>query len=86
LGLVVSILLIALNFYWLLILFGFYFLAAMISVFWVTKNIVVSFLVIPSIMIQFFGYGLGFVKSYFKLAISNKSEEQLFPNLFFRSE
>jgi hypothetical protein len=58
----------------------------MISVFWVTKNIVVSFLVIPSIMIQFFGYGLGFVKSYFKLAISNKNEEQLFPNLFFRSE
>jgi hypothetical protein len=37
-------------------------------------------------MIQFFGYGLGFVKSYFKLAISNKNEEQLFPNLFFRSE
>jgi hypothetical protein len=86
LGLVVSILLITLDFYWLLLLFGFYFLAAMIGVFWLTKNIVVSFLVIPSILIQFFGYGLGFVKSCFKLAISNKNEKNLFPNLFFHSE
>jgi len=86
LGLVVSVLLTTLDFYWLLILFGFYFLAAMITVFMIYKNIVVSFLVIPSVMIQFFGYGLGFVTSYIKLSISNKNEKQLFPNLFFRSE
>tara|TARA_B100001059_G_C17729593_1_gene525453 strand:- start:114 stop:1124 length:1011 start_codon:yes stop_codon:yes gene_type:complete len=86
LGLIVSILLIALDFYLLLILFGFYFLAVMIGAFRTTKDIVVSFLVIPSIMIQFFGYGIGFIKSQIKLAISNNDEKQLFPNLFFRSE
>ena len=86
LGFVVSSLLAMLDFYWCLFLFSLYFLAAMVGAFRLTNNIIVAFLVIPAVAIQFFGYGLGFLKSTFKLAISNKSEKQLFPNLFFRSE
>ena len=86
LGLVISSLLAVLDFYWFLLLFGLYFLAAMIGAFRLTNNIIAAFLVIPAIVIQFFAYGLGFIKSNLKLALSNKSEKQLFPNLFFRSK
>ena len=86
LGLVISSLLAVLDFYWFLLLFGLYFLAAMIGAFRLTNNIIAAFLVIPAIVVQFFAYGLGFIKSNLKLALSNKSEKQLFPNLFFRSE
>ena len=58
----------------------------MIGAFRLTNNIITSFLVIPAIAIQFLGYGLGFLKSTLKLAVSSKSEKQLFPNLFFRSQ
>jgi len=85
LGFAVSSFLAVLGFYWFLIIFGLYFLAAMIGAFRLTNNIIVAFLVIPAIAIQFFGYGIGFLKSSLKLAFSNKSEKQLFPNLFFRS-
>ena len=86
LGFVVSSLFAVLDFYWCLFLFSLYFLAAMVGAFRLTNNIIVAFLVIPVVAIQFFGYGLGFLKSTLKLAISNKSEKELFPNLFFRSE
>lgn len=49
-----------------------------------TKNIIVATLSILAILIQFFGYGYGFLKSTFKLLLSNISAEKLFPNLFFR--
>jgi len=86
LGFVVSCFLALVSFYWFIMLFGLYFLAAMIGAFRLTNNIIVAFLVIPAVAIQFFGYGIGFLKSTLKLALSNKSEKQLFPNLFFRSE
>jgi len=86
LGFAVSSFLAVLGFYWFLIMFGLYFLTAMIGAFRLTNNIIVAFLVIPAIAIQFFGYGLGYLKSSLKLAVSKKSEKQLFPNLFSRSE
>ncbi len=86
LGFVVSCFLALVGFYWFIMLFGLYFLAAMIGAFRLTNNIIVAFLVIPAIAIQFFGYGIGYLKSSLKLAFSKKSEKQLFPNLFFRSE
>ena len=86
LGLVISSLLAAIDFYWFLLLFGLYFFSAMIGVFRLTNNIIASFLVTPVIAIQFLGYGLGFLKSTLKLAVSSKNEKQLFPNLFFRSQ
>lgn len=50
-----------------------------------TRSLSVSVLAMFTIIIQFFGYGYGFLRSTFKLIFSNKSPEQLFPNLFFRS-
>jgi GT2 family glycosyltransferase len=58
--------------------FGLAFILALIK-----NNIGVALMVIPTIVIQFFGYGWGFLKSTLTLASSRKSPEQLFPHLFF---
>ncbi|WP_282147723.1 glycosyltransferase [Algibacter lectus] len=62
--------------------FGVAFLLALIS----TKNIVVSILAIPAIIIQFFGYGYGFLKSTIAVSVLNKDPENHFPKLFFKSK
>lgn len=58
--------------------FGLAFIMALIK-----NNMGVALIVIPTIVIQFFGYGWGFLKSTLTLASSRKSPEQLFPHLFF---
>ena len=85
LGLMLSSVLSILGFHWFLVVYGLYFLAAMIGAFRTTNNIIVAFLVLPAIVIQFFGYGFGFLKATLKLGLSSKNEMQLFPKLFFRA-
>jgi len=63
-----------------LLYFGIAFILALLS----TKNIVVSVLAIPAIMIQFFGYGYGFFKSTIAVSLLNKDPENHFPKLFFK--
>lgn len=48
------------------------------------EGFLVSVYVIAALIVQMFGYGLGFVKSKVKLALSKKSPEHLFPHLFFK--
>ena len=48
------------------------------------KNIYVGYLSIIAVWKQFFGYGLGFIKSYFKINILNKKPQEAFPELFFK--
>ena len=84
-GLMLSSVLSILGFHWFLVVYGLYFLAAMIGAFRTTNNIIVAFLVLPAIVIQFFGYGFGFLKATLKLGLSSKNEMQLFPKLFFRA-
>jgi GT2 family glycosyltransferase len=86
LGLIASCVVSALGFYWFLVVYALYFLAAMIGAFRTSNNIIVAFLVLPAILIQFFGYGFGFLKATLKLGFSSKNETQLFPNLFFRAQ
>ena len=64
--------------------FGLYFAISFILALLNTKNIIVPFLVIIAIIVQFFGYGYGFLKSTLTMKLSNKNAEQLFPNLFFK--
>lgn len=49
------------------------------------KSFKVALLAVVAVMIQFFGYGFGFLKSTVLLKLSYKSPEQLFPNLFFKT-
>ena len=61
-----------------------YYLLALILALIKTKNVIVSFQSLLAISIQFFGYGLGFIKSTYKVGLLNKEPEREFPNLFFK--
>ena len=84
LGLIVAVVLAVVGFNWLLIVYGFYFVLAFNLALINTKNIIVSIQVIPAILIQFFGYGIGFLKSTFAVSFLNKDPETHFPKLFFK--
>ncbi|NND11718.1 MAG: glycosyl transferase family 2, partial [Flavobacteriaceae bacterium] len=68
-----------------LLLFAIYFGLAFIMALLKT-NFVSALMVIPAILIQFFGYGWGFLKSTLLLKLSRKTPQQLFPNLFFSNQ
>jgi len=48
------------------------------------KNVKVGFLSIYAVFIQFFGYGLAFLKSTFYIRLLNRNPEKQFPKLFFK--
>ncbi|MGH2666682.1 glycosyltransferase [Flavobacterium sp.] len=48
------------------------------------RNIYVGFLSIIAVWRQFFGYGLGFILSFFKINILKKKPQEAFPELFFK--
>ncbi|NNC50203.1 MAG: glycosyltransferase [Flaviramulus sp.] len=83
LGLIVAIVFYFLNFKGLLIIYISYFIIAFIVAFFSTKNLIVSVLSLIAIIVQYFGYGLGFLKSTFIVSILNKEPETYFPQLFF---
>ena len=65
-------------------IFGVYFITSFLLALISTKNGIVALFSILAIMIQFFGYGYGFLKSTVKLIFSNKDIEEQFPDLFFK--
>lgn len=48
------------------------------------RNIYVGYLSIIAVWQQFFGYGLGFIKSFFKINMLKQKPEDAFPELFFK--
>lgn len=48
------------------------------------RSVSIGFLSIIAVFVQFFGYGLGFLKSAFFVGILNKDPQKQFPNLFFK--
>lgn len=67
-----------------LYLYGFYFAVAFILALVNSKSLVVAMLSLVAILIQFFGYGYGFIKSIFNIVILGKQPENAFPQLFFK--
>lgn len=86
LGLIISIVLAAFKIYWLLLLFGLYFLLGFCISLIVTKSFSVAIQSVLAIFIQFIGYGYGFLTATLKLKSSNKPAEQQFPHLFFKHD
>ena len=85
LGFLISLLLLFFEVYIGVFVYGAYFLLALILAFQSTLDFIAAILSIPAILIQFSGYGWGFLKSKIKLFLSRKSEEELFPSLFFKT-
>ena len=84
LGFILAVFLFAFEFKGLLIGYALYFVITFLLALFNTKNLIVSILVIPAILIQFFGYGYGFLKSTIAVSMLNKNPETHFPKLFFK--
>ena len=80
---IVSIIVLILGKYLPILLFVLYFIIAFIMAL-LKNNLSVALMVIPTVLIQFFGYGWGFLKSTLALSLTKKSPQQLFPHLFFK--
>jgi GT2 family glycosyltransferase len=65
-------------------IYGIYFISSFLLALISTKNAIVALFSILAIMIQFFGYGYGFLKSTITLIFFNKDVEEQFPDLFFK--
>lgn len=84
LGLVVAIILTTLQITWPLMIYGVYVIVAFVMALLSTKSLSVAFQAILAIFIQFFGYGLGFIKSTILISVLKRTPETQFPNLFFK--
>ena len=84
-GLLTSILLLVFKVVtWPLYLYVFYFILALIISFIVNKNIIVAIQSILAILIQFFGYGYGFLNSSLMVGLLKREPNKVFPLLFFK--
>lgn len=83
LGFLASIILFGLGIDLGLKLYALYFIVAFILALISSKSLVVAIQAIIAIVIQFFGYGYGFLKSTLALKFTKKTPEQVFPHLFF---
>ena len=83
LGLLVSLLLMIVNFYLPIYLYGIYFLAAFILALISNRSIIIAIQALFAIIIQFLGYGMGFLISTFSLVILKRNPKESFPQLFF---
>ncbi len=83
-GLIISIALAMSNVFLPLLAYALYFSVAFILAILKTKNLMVAIKSVLAIIIQFFGYGYGFLKSTIILSLSSKKPENLFPSLFFK--
>jgi len=80
-----SILLIPFNFLYPVISIIFYIVLIFVSSLIINKSLTVALYSIFTTLIQFVGYGLGFVKSKLILLYSNKNIEDTFPAYFFKN-
>ncbi len=69
---------------WLFNIFLVYYISLFLLSLYKEKNILVSFLVIFAVFVQFFGYGIGFVKSNYILNLLHKKAEEGMPEMFFK--
>lgn len=83
-GFIVGVLALIFTFDWILKLYFAYtvliFLASTVK----NRNLKVGFYTIIALWRQFFGYGLGFIESYYKINILRKKPQEAFPELFFK--
>ncbi|CDF80075.1 glycosyltransferase (GT2) [Formosa agariphila KMM 3901] len=83
-GLLVAIIAFIFQFKWLLMAYVAYFVVAFFLALLQSKSLIVALLAIPAILIQFEGYGYGFIKSYINIQVLKKEAVRVYPELFFK--
>lgn len=84
-GVVLSIVLVLFQIKWLVYLYLIYFLVAFIFALVSSRKIGLAFLAVIAIAVQFFGYGIGFLKSTLAIKFLKQNPEEKFPKLFFKN-
>ncbi|WP_417887241.1 glycosyltransferase [Zunongwangia sp.] len=82
-GFVFSVLVIKLDFWWFLACYIVYFLILFLAASFKTKSLRIGSLAVLATMIQFFGYGYGFLKSSWSILVLKLKPEEAYPGLFF---
>lgn len=83
-GAIIAILALSVGFEALFLLYFVYFLAIFTLSSIENKSVVIGFYSVMSTVFQFFGYGYGFLKSFFYVRILKKDPREQFPELFFK--
>lgn len=81
-GLLVAVLFLFFDSYILFYLFGLYFCILFFDAVLKNKDVLVGFVSVITTVVQFFGYGMGFLKSQFRLQLLNKTIKETFPKMF----
>ncbi len=84
LGIVVSVILLVLKIYFFLGLIGIYSLILFIDSMYKTHSVKIALQSVIAVNIQFFGYGFGFLKSFFYIHLLKRKPEVQFPDFFFK--
>ncbi|MBZ9630623.1 glycosyltransferase [Salegentibacter sp. LM13S] len=85
LGFLMAILLLKLGIWWLFLLYVLYFVIIATDATIKNKSLEIGFLAVYATLVQFFGYGYGFIKSLWHIHILKQDPEHEFPNLFFKN-
>lgn len=78
------VVLIFFTFYLPILVFLVYFISLFISSWWSNKSLKVASLSLIATFIQFYGYGIGFLKSFILVQILRRKPESALPELFFK--
>ncbi|MBJ2175526.1 glycosyltransferase [Aureibaculum sp. A20] len=81
-GLFLSLIGLIFHFNWLVLFFISYFIFIFFDALFKNQNVMVALLSIVATLVMFFGYGLGFLQSMFRLSILSKPLEDTFPKMF----
>ena len=83
-GFFISLLAILFGYYLPIIFYMIYFTILFLQSFAIYKSIKIGFLSVCASVIQFYGYGTGFLKSVFFINLLGKKPQEAFPKLFFK--
>lgn len=85
LGFIASILFLLVGISIFLALYGIYFLAIFIVSTIQNKSLKIGFFSLVAVATQFYGYGTGFLKSFWNIKLLKKKPQEVFPELFFKN-
>ena len=83
-GFLTALVLLFWSIWWPILIFAGYFGLLFLDALFKTKNTGIALTALLAVVIQFFGYGFGFLKSTLYLNFTEKAPEEVFPNLFFK--
>ncbi|MCZ8090389.1 glycosyltransferase [Flavobacterium sp.] len=83
-GLIFSVILLIFGFKLPALLYAFYYLMILVFSTIQNKSLEIGLLSLIAVNRQFFGYGLGYLKSFLKIKVLKQQPEKAFPELFFK--